>query len=186
MDNRLRIDHSFFIFAAAFLLMVPLKLAIAWTLVVTVHELSHYIALKLCSVEVFGIRIGISGVRMETAEMTKKQEFICALAGPAGGLLLLLAARWMPCTAICAFVHALYNLLPVYPLDGGRALQCVANRVLGEDKGAVLCRYITNTFIFMIAVLAVILTLYCGMGILPLILTLVLLAKIKLANRQNK
>lgn len=71
------------------------------------------------------IRIGVSGTVIVTSEMGTWQEMICALAGPAGSFSLLLLSRYFPNVAACAVLQGVYNLMPIYPLDGGRALRCL-------------------------------------------------------------
>ena len=60
---------------------------------------------------------------MVTGAMTPRQEWISALAGPAGSLLLGLIMPLFPGVAIIGMVQGIINLLPIYPRDGGRALR---------------------------------------------------------------
>ncbi len=110
-------------FTLAFaVLLLPLPWIAALTLSSLFHELCHLVAAKLTGVPVLELQIGAGGAYLKIGDMTPFQEFVCALAGPLGALLLLLSARWMPRTAICAAIQSAYHLLPLYPLDGGKAL----------------------------------------------------------------
>lgn len=140
MGRRCRLEASACLAWAAMLLVLPLKWLGAAALAALWHELCHYLALWLVGVEVRGIRIGGRGTVMDTGDMLPWQECICALAGPVGGLMLLPLAGWIPRVAVIALVHSVYNLLPVYPLDGGRALRCATGMVLRERTAEKICR----------------------------------------------
>ena len=117
-----RVEFGFCLFLASAILLLPLKLVVGWLLAVLVHESFHYLALRMCRVQVRGLRIAAHGVIMETEPLGGFKGFFCALAGPVGGFLLILLRRQMPYTAICGFLQSCYNLIPIRPLDGGRAL----------------------------------------------------------------
>lgn len=122
-SSLISIDTAFLFCLAAFVLIVPLRLLFAWSFAILIHELGHYIALRLLRIRVLSVNIGLSGVFMDTEPVNQWQEALCAVAGPLSGLCVLPFSRWMPCTAIFALVHSLFNLLPFYPLDGGRVLK---------------------------------------------------------------
>ena len=126
---------DFLLWFATCILIVPIKWLFCWIAAVAVHELSHYIVLKLYRVKIYSITIHLNGAAIETEPMAKKIEIISALAGPLGGLCLLLTSKCIPLVAICAFCQSVYNLLPIYPLDGGRILRCCLLNHFGDVRG---------------------------------------------------
>lgn len=135
------IDASTYICWALLILILPLRWVAAFFLASTVHECFHYAALCACHSPVLQLRIGIGGIQMEIPELGYFQELMCALAGPVGELLLAFFYKSFPELAVCAIIQSAYNFLPVYPLDGGRALRCAANLIFPHCADAV-CKWV--------------------------------------------
>ena len=107
---------------ALLLLTLPLPWLAAAVAAAGIHEVGHLLAIRLLGADARKIQVGSTGAKIHTAFSEPWREFICAAAGPTASLLLLLAAKLYPRIALCGFVQGLYNLLPIYPLDGGRML----------------------------------------------------------------
>lgn len=149
------------------LLILPLPWIAALTISMMIHELFHYSAVRLAGGKVIGMRISYDGFCLKCTPMQPLDSALCSLAGPLGALTLLFFARWIPRTALCAAVQSAYHLLPIYPLDGGRAL-----RSLGEYFG-----WTNRTLsVFEVIALAMVawfgawLSIYKCLGIIPLVL----------------
>lgn len=119
---------------AMMLLLLPLRWICAALVAALIHELGHYGAVMLCKGHVSRMRVGAIHSAMEVTGLTDWQEILCILAGPLAGLLTLLLVRQLPLIAICGFAQTLYNLLPVYPLDGGRLLRCLSRIFHFSDR----------------------------------------------------
>ena len=109
------------IFTSA-LFLLPLQWIVAWFVAVTVHELGHFVAVRLTGGKVISARVTWYGMVMDTYLLYRWQEVLSALAGPVASLLLVLGAKFFPRVALCGLTQGIYNLLPLYPLDGGRVL----------------------------------------------------------------
>jgi len=123
MKLKFSIDAWAFFVLSLYLLLLGPGWVGAILLSAAVHELGHLVALWYFDRPVLGFAIVPFGAKIETGPLFGKDGMICALAGPAAGGLVLLFFRWLPKTAVCALVQTLFNLLPVYPLDGGKALR---------------------------------------------------------------
>lgn len=113
-------------------LLVPLALCAC-----AVHELGHIFVIWLLGGSIKGIRLTAIGAELVLARpLGYWQEGLCALAGPGTNLLLALAC----CNVQGGFIFAglnlalaVFNLLPVGRLDGGRALHCTLALLAGPD-----------------------------------------------------
>ncbi len=117
---------------------------------VLLHELSHSLVAKLWNIPVEGITLfffgGVASIPDE--EMQPKTEFFMSLAGPLFSLLLsgiffgihsLMGGFWQ---AILFYLYqinlmlAAFNLLPGFPLDGGRAFRAVLFGITNDLRKA--------------------------------------------------
>lgn len=172
-----RVGGSLLIFLALSVLVLPLQWVIAFVLAAAIHEAGHYLSIRCCGGQVHGFSIGAEGAKLEVTGLTPGRELICTLAGPGAGLLLLFFARWLPRTALCGALHAVFNLLPVYPMDGGRAIQCLTELLLPEAVGAKVCDFIQFICLAGIGILGLYGTFVLRLGLLPLILAMLLLQR---------
>lgn len=125
------------VFLAAVMLLSDIRWVLAAVTAAAVHELGHLLALWMLDRRVLGMKIELGGAVIRTEPLSSRDELLCALAGPAAGLLLTLFFRWLPRTACCALAQSLFNLLPLYPLDGGRAFRNFRNICCKDDPKGV-------------------------------------------------
>jgi Zn-dependent protease len=168
---------GFYLYLALLILLVPLRWLLAAAVSIAVHEICHIVAIRCFGIPIESIRIALDGARIQACPLTPGQELICALAGPVGGLCLLPLARWCPVTALCAAFHSLYNLLPVYPQDGGRVLRCGARLLLQEKWVNPVCGFIEYTCLILIGVLGLYGTFILKAGVVPAIFAIVFLRR---------
>lgn len=166
-----------FLYLAFLILILPLKWILAAAISIAFHELCHIFVIRVLRIRIDSMRIGIAGANIRTEPMTNVQELLCALAGPLGGLLLLLFARWVPRISVCAAFHSLYNLLPVYPSDGGRALRCGARLMMKEKDAERVCSSIETVFVICLILLGLYAAFCLRLGLLPLLLSSVIAAR---------
>ena len=165
----LTVSAGIYFALALLMLLVPLRWVLAWSVSVAVHELFHLAAIRCFGYRILAVHIGIDGARIQTQQMSLWQEWICAMAGPLGGMLLLFLVRFFPSLALCSAFHTLYNLLPVYPQDGGRALRCASRLLLPENIAYRLCNIVEYICFAGVVFLAIYGTFVLKLGIIPIL-----------------
>ena len=171
MRNRFSITISpfFYLISAISLLILPIQWVIGWMLAAIVHELFHLIMLKLLNVSVYSIRVSGFGAVISSDSMGAIQEFLCAISGPVGALVLVLLIRIYPQLAVSAMVQSVYNLLPLYPFDGGRALKSILSHLYDKSHGDAIYKLIALGFLISLSVTGIFLSIRYGLGIFPIL-----------------
>lgn len=177
--RKVGISPGAYLLLAGMLLLLPLPWLCAMIIAATVHELGHMVAIWLLCGHRSGIRIGAYGARISLPDMARWKEAVCALAGPIAGLCLLLLGRWVPRTAVMALGQSVYNLLPIYPLDGGRALRSLLEICLPPPCAKRFCFYAQRLGVVALCVLAVAASFCLDLGIWPLVAVCGALFRIK-------
>lgn len=145
---RIRVSGGFVLLAGWFVL------ANGWEPLVTVlgaaavHEWGHWVLLRMLGAEVTGFRLSVLGAVLETdsGRLSYGGELAAVLAGPAANLLSALAltavakGRW-PAAVGANLILCAFNLLPIRPLDGGRALYLLTAWLAGPAAGETAARW---------------------------------------------
>lgn len=174
-----RFDGATFLFAALLILVLPLKWLCAAIIAAAWHELCHWLAIKMMGGRLLRVSVGSSGTVMEAEVMAPWKKLVCSLAGPLGGLLLLMLLRWFPRIAVCATVQSVYNLLPLRPLDGGQVLRCCTAIFLHPLKAQKICVTVEHALKAGIVAAALCCTFFLKLGYIPVLIAATLLFKTK-------
>ncbi len=152
-----RVEPTFFLTVAVALLFRlsdggPLLFAFTWGAVLFVsiltHELGHALVARRLQVPVGTISLHALGGQVETGRTTPGRSLLVSLAGPAAGLSLGLLTLGVVPFAVGNPIGAeivedllwvnlgwsFFNLLPLYPLDGGNALRSGLSLVMREAQ----------------------------------------------------
>lgn len=124
---------GFLLMSALMIFLLPLRWLVATLIAALIHELGHYAAVRMFGGSVHCLRLSTSGAIMESSGINQYAAIICLLAGPLAGLLPLLAFRYIPVIALCGLIQSIYNILPIYPLDGGKILRYIILMSGGTD-----------------------------------------------------
>ncbi len=137
--KRLSVDGALYFLAACCLMVLPLGWVLGAALAAGFHEICHLAAIYLSGGTIRGIHLGPGGAVINMEPMESGREVLCAAAGPAGSLLLTIFSESFPELALCGFVQGCFNLLPIYPMDGGRILKCALAVLLPEKAERLTC-----------------------------------------------
>ena len=156
-----------------------MKLLGWFLLCLSIHELGHVAALMVYRIPIRSFHIQFAGAVIRHGLCTYGREFVCAAAGPlANGILFLCAYRRFPEPAILSCLMGMANLLPIFPLDGGRMLRSVLLIRMEEADAIRVMHCVTFATCSFLMVAACCLTMAIKIGIWPIFAALVVLCRV--------
>lgn len=167
-------------FAAALCLLgwCDLRLCGLFLLALALHEAAHLTALALFRRPVLGLTLSAGGAKIVTEALTLRQEALSAAAGPLVNLLSgALTLRCVPAFSAVSLGLAAVNLLPLYPLDGGRILRAALLSRLPPERTERILRLAVWLTCSTLMVGACWLTVWRQAGLWPIFAALVLLCR---------
>ena len=177
---RFRIDLKIFIFLIIFYFTKQIEIYAMIMLFALIHELGHLLAgilmgMKPEKIELMPFGVSIS-FKIKVEEYNKKikkgnmleiKKILVALAGPLTNFIIIIIASNINIDLFKAliiiytnFLIMIFNLLPIYPLDGGRILKGILHINFGIQKSEFYTNIISKITVTIITILSSVLILY--------------------------
>ena len=154
--KRLPIHPTFYLFVLWFLLCGQILEFLTFLLALSLHEYAHFFVAQKCGYTLDKFYIAPYGASLTYKEkqFERSDEIKITLAGPCANLcsaFLLVAIWWVFPISFSytkLFVEeslflGLFNLLPAYPLDGGRVVASLLSNKIGRER-AITCLKFCN------------------------------------------
>ena len=201
-ERGVHVSASFFMLAALALIVSPWEIAASVLLAALLHESGHLAALRAFRVPIEGLRLTALGAELYARgarRLSYAREMLVTLAGCganlACGFLIALAARRLSWEggflfAGAHFLLAAFNLRPIPPLDGSRALTLFVSFFLGPAAGDAAAAVTGLFFALALVGAGIYIAAETGGGVLFLLASLALLfglfRQVRLAKRERK
>lgn len=177
---RFRIDLKIFLFLALFYLTRQIETYAIIMILAILHELGHLVAglllgMKPEKIELMPLGVSISfklntkdyNIKIRKANRIEVKKIIVALAGPVTNIILIILTMYLK---VDIFLKLLiiysniliiaFNILPIYPLDGGRILKGILHIYFGLEKARKYSHQIAKIMTIVLTALASIAILY--------------------------
>lgn len=156
---------------ALLLLVLPLRWICAIVIAAAMHEMGHIFAVKAFGGDIHKFSFNWDGAVLHAHLPHRWQGVLAILAGPCVGSMLVVFGRWFPRIAIVAAAQTIFNLLPIYPLDGGRLIHCLC----GNKRAVAWIEYV---MIVCLVLAGMYLAFYLRWGLLPVALVFSLICRV--------
>lgn len=177
--KRIDISPAFVAFLCAYYYFDPLKTFVPFLISAALHETGHLAALFCCRVKIHSIKVRMSGAQIVTEPIPYFKELLVTISGPAVNFALFLIFQSKdPLMAFLNFCLVGYNLLPVYPLDGGRAINALLHILLPQRIAEAIARMISAVCLCCVIGVSCYLTCVWHAGLWPVIVSGILLLRL--------
>lgn len=185
---RFRIDIKIFLISAIFCITNQIHIYMLTMVFALIHELGHLFAGILLKMKPEKIEIIPTGVaisfKLDVKQINKKiykgnmldiKKILVALSGPITNLLIIIITINMNVIEKQNIIYAnllilIFNLIPIYPLDGGRIIKGVFNIMFGKKQTIKNIRFLSViNFIILTLVGIILLISNCNFAIIVIL-----------------
>ncbi len=168
---KLNINFTFLILIVLLLYSGDIKLLLIYVLFSYLHEYTHAVAASFMGYTPAEISAGLFGgvLHLKEGYVKPGAELIIHSAGPLFNLSVAMIAYlvfintgwfWMYDIIALNLILALFNLLPFYPLDGGKIVNIYIARFVGYDRSYMISKLISIIFSILLFILGLYLVQY--------------------------
>ena len=177
---RFRIDLKIFLFVILFYITKQVEIYAMIMFFAIIHELGHLVAglivgMKPEKMELkpFGFSISFKlkpkdyNIKVKQANILEVKKMIVSLAGPMTNILIILITIFFKINVFKELIIiysnlllTIFNILPIYPLDGGRFLKSFLHIFCGKYKSEKYTYNISKVSIIILTVISSIMILY--------------------------
>ena len=186
---KIKVNLYIFLFLVFFVITNQIEIYSLVMIFALIHEMSHLVCGITLGFEPETLKINPFGFSIEfknnILDYNKKilksnvivvKEIIIALAGPFVNLIIVVFGILFKLNNNIVYSNLLiliFNLIPIYPLDGGRILKGLLKVFLGNRKANEYINIITNTFVIILTMISsVLILIYQNIAILVILIVL--------------
>lgn len=171
---KVRIDLKILIFLAIFCFTNQLKIYLIIMFFCLLHELGHIcmgiiLKMKLEKIEIipcgfesaFQANFKDFNIKIKKGNLLELKKIIVAIAGPITSLILIIIFLYIKIPYITQeeaiysnVLILLFNLIPIYPLDGGRIIKGILKILLGQEKAEKIINRISIITLIILTVIS--------------------------------
>ena len=156
----IKIHFYLFLFISYTYYIDKLELFLIFYVSVLIHEIAHIVIALILKVNVTEILLMPFGVCASYNEkITRKKETIISFAGPILSFIISIFSKELLIQNINLLIMIL-NLIPIYPLDGGRIQKNYFIAKYGYNNGTKISKMVTDFFIIIVFIFSIIFIIY--------------------------
>lgn len=156
----IKIHFYLFLFISYVFYIRKLELFLIFYISILIHEIAHIVIALLLKVNVTELLLMPFGVSASYSEnISRKKEIIISIAGPLMSLIISILSKDFLIKSVNLLIMIL-NLIPIYPLDGGRIQKKIFELILGYEKGSKISEILSDFFIVLVFIVSIIFIIY--------------------------